>query len=132
MRGEDHIVKALQLLQLRKSERDRRTVMIIPAALLLEHIERVVESGTGEVPSALLDEYGRVQDRFEGLGGYELESNARQMIASAGLTVGTVTYREDSAPAGQVMTSFEGVTTTSAPRPPTGCLASWGTSLSSE
>lgn len=37
------------------------------------------------------------------------ESNARQMIASAGLTVGTVTYREDSAPAGQVISCDPGV-----------------------
>ena len=38
----------------------------------------------GEVPQALLDEYGHVQDRFERLGGYELESNARQILAGLG------------------------------------------------
>lgn len=37
------------------------------------------------------------------------ESSARQLIASAGLTVGTVTYREDSAPAGQVISCDPGV-----------------------
>lgn len=37
------------------------------------------------------------------------ESNARQLIASAGLSVGTVTYREDSAPAGQVISCDPGV-----------------------
>ncbi|WP_273382741.1 ABC-F family ATP-binding cassette domain-containing protein [Enorma phocaeensis] len=49
---------------------------------------KIAEAGeTGEVPSALLDEYGRVQDRFEGLGGYELESNARQILAGLGFPV---------------------------------------------
>ena len=38
----------------------------------------------GEVPQSLLDEYGHVQDRFERLGGYELESNARQILAGLG------------------------------------------------
>lgn len=37
------------------------------------------------------------------------ESNARQLIASAGLSVGSVTYREDSAPAGQVISCDPGV-----------------------
>ncbi len=36
------------------------------------------------VPQAMLDEYGHVQDRFERLGGYELESNARQILAGLG------------------------------------------------
>ena len=36
---------------------------------------------------ALLAEYGQVQDRFEGLGGYELESNARQILAGLGFKV---------------------------------------------
>ena len=49
---------------------------------------KIAEAGeTGEVPQALLDEYGRVQDRFEGLGGYELESNARQILAGLGFPV---------------------------------------------
>ena len=38
----------------------------------------------GDVPKALLDEYGHVQDRFERLGGYELESNARQILSGLG------------------------------------------------
>ncbi|MBM6905901.1 ABC-F family ATP-binding cassette domain-containing protein [Collinsella tanakaei] len=33
---------------------------------------------------AMLAEYGQVQDRFEHLGGYELESNARQILAGLG------------------------------------------------
>ena len=41
----------------------------------------------GGVPEQLLNEYGRVQDRFEGLGGYELESNARQILAGLGFPV---------------------------------------------
>lgn len=46
---------------------------------------KIAESGAaGDVPQALLDEYGHVQDRFERLGGYELESNARQILAGLG------------------------------------------------
>ena len=49
---------------------------------------RIAETGeTGEVPQQLLDEYGHVQDRFERLGGYELESNARQILAGLGFPV---------------------------------------------
>ncbi|MBM6906910.1 MULTISPECIES: ABC-F family ATP-binding cassette domain-containing protein [Collinsella] len=49
---------------------------------------RIAEAGeTGEVPQQLLDEYGHVQDRFERLGGYELESNARQILAGLGFPV---------------------------------------------
>ena len=48
----------------------------------------IAEAGeTGAVPEQLLNEYGRVQDRFEGLGGYELESNARQILAGLGFPV---------------------------------------------
>ncbi len=46
---------------------------------------KIAEAGeSGEVPQSLLDEYGHVQDRFERLGGYELESNARQILAGLG------------------------------------------------
>lgn len=46
---------------------------------------KIAEAGErGEVPRSLLDEYGHVQDRFERLGGYELESNARQILAGLG------------------------------------------------
>lgn len=46
---------------------------------------QIAEAGeSGEVPRELLDEYGHVQDRFERLGGYELESNARQILAGLG------------------------------------------------
>lgn len=46
---------------------------------------KIAEAGeSGDVPRALLDEYGHVQDRFERLGGYELESNARQILAGLG------------------------------------------------
>ncbi len=48
----------------------------------------IAEAGEkGGVPVQLLNEYGRVQDRFEGLGGYELESNARQILAGLGFPV---------------------------------------------
>ena len=36
---------------------------------------------------ALLNEYGQVQDRFEHLGGYELESNARKILSGLGFKV---------------------------------------------
>lgn len=46
---------------------------------------KIAEAGeSGKVPQAMLDEYGHVQDRFERLGGYELESNARQILAGLG------------------------------------------------
>lgn len=49
---------------------------------------QIAEMGeSGEVPQTLLNEYGRVIDRFEGLGGYELESNARQILAGLGFPV---------------------------------------------
>lgn len=48
----------------------------------------IAEAGEkGGLPEQLLNEYGRVQDRFEGLGGYELESNARQILAGLGFPV---------------------------------------------
>lgn len=48
----------------------------------------IAEAGEkGGVPEQLLNEYGRVQDRFEGLCGYELESNARQILAGLGFPV---------------------------------------------
>lgn len=48
----------------------------------------IAEAGEkGGVHEQLLNEYGRVQDRFEGLGGYELESNARQILAGLGFPV---------------------------------------------
>ncbi len=50
-------------------------------------IEIAAAGETGDVPNALLNEYGQVQDRFERLGGYELESNARQILAGLGFAV---------------------------------------------
>lgn len=48
----------------------------------------IAEAGEkGGVPEQLLNEYGRVQDRFESLGGYDLESNARQILAGLGFPV---------------------------------------------
>lgn len=41
-------------------------------------------SEKGEDVSSLLDEYGRVQDRFEHLGGYEIESNAKKILSGLG------------------------------------------------
>ena len=44
-------------------------------------------SEKGEDVTSLLNEYGQVQDRFEHLGGYELESNARKILAGLGFKV---------------------------------------------
>lgn len=49
---------------------------------------QIAEAGErGEVPESLMKEYGHVQDRFERLGGYELDSNARQILAGLGFPV---------------------------------------------
>ena len=49
---------------------------------------QIAEAGErGEDLDRLLAEYGQVQDRFERLGGYELESNARQILAGLGFPV---------------------------------------------
>ena len=42
------------------------------------------KSEAGENVDKLLDEYGHVQDRFEHLGGYVLESNAKKILAGLG------------------------------------------------
>lgn len=47
----------------------------------------IAEAGADDDLDALLAEYGRVQDRFEHLGGYELESHARQILAGLGFRV---------------------------------------------
>ena len=52
------------------------------AAELQEQITELSEAGK-EI-DRLLEEYGRVQDRFEHLGGYELESNAKKILAGLG------------------------------------------------
>ena len=44
-------------------------------------------SEKGKDVNALLNEYGQVQDRFEHLGGYELESNARKILSGLGFKV---------------------------------------------
>ena len=44
-------------------------------------------SEQGKDVESLLNEYGHVQDRFERLGGYELESNARKILSGLGFKV---------------------------------------------
>ena len=51
----------------------------------LEHAISVTE--TGPELDAMLERYGKVQDRFERLGGYELESRARAILAGLGFPV---------------------------------------------
>ncbi len=51
-------------------------------------LERLISSTEpGRELDRLLEEYGHAQDRFERLGGYELESRARQILAGLGFPV---------------------------------------------
>ena len=51
-----------------------------------EELQLKIAEADGTDPGfeAMLTEYGQVQDRFEHLGGYELESNARQILSGLG------------------------------------------------
>ena len=48
---------------------------------------KISETATGEELDRLLERYGAAQDRFERLGGYELEARARQILAGLGFPV---------------------------------------------
>ena len=48
---------------------------------------QIANEGEGEGLESLLDEYGHAQDRFERLGGYELESRARAILCGLGFPV---------------------------------------------
>ena len=51
----------------------------------LRHVESELSEATDEEELAeLMDEYGRLQHRFEALGGYSLESDARRILAGLG------------------------------------------------
>ncbi len=47
----------------------------------------IANAGEGEDLEALLEEYGHAQDRFDRLGGYELESRARAILCGLGFPV---------------------------------------------
>lgn len=49
---------------------------------------QIANAGAGDGLESLLDEYGHAQDRFERLGGYELESRARAILCGLGFPVG--------------------------------------------
>jgi ATP-binding cassette subfamily F protein 3 len=59
-----------------------------PVAALQERMailtEEIAESPPGEEQDTLLGEYGRLQDRFEHLGGYGIESEARRVLGGLG------------------------------------------------
>lgn len=48
---------------------------------------QIANAGPGDGLESLLDEYGHAQDRFERLGGYELESRARAILCGLGFPV---------------------------------------------
>lgn len=51
----------------------------------MRHIEaELTDAGDDEEVAELMDEYGRLQHRFEALGGYGLESEARRILAGLG------------------------------------------------
>ena len=50
-------------------------------------LEGFISTATGPELERLLEEYGHAQDRFERLGGYELEARARQILAGLGFPV---------------------------------------------
>ena len=50
-------------------------------------LEGLISTATGPELERLLEEYGHAQDRFERLGGYELEARARQILAGLGFPV---------------------------------------------
>ena len=52
-----------------------------------EELQLLISTAKDNELSDLLDEYGRVQDRFEHCGGYELESKARQILAGLGFRI---------------------------------------------
>jgi len=55
----------------------------------LGELEHAISDSNGSEDGleALLEEYGRVRDRFENAGGYELESRARQILCGLGFPV---------------------------------------------
>jgi ATP-binding cassette, subfamily F, member 3 len=57
----------------------------------MRHIELELEEATDDAELAeLMEEYGRLQHRFESLGGYSLESEARRILAGLGFADGDV------------------------------------------
>ncbi len=53
----------------------------------VSELEHAISSAEGPELERLLEEYGHAQERFERLGGYELESRARQILAGLGFPV---------------------------------------------
>ena len=68
---------------------------VVDSAHEVKHVERQVaelerkisETAPGPELDALLERYGHAQDRFERLGGYELEARARQILGGLGFPV---------------------------------------------
>jgi ATP-binding cassette, subfamily F, member 3 len=50
----------------------------------LRELEQRIEAATGAEQERLLDDYGRTTDRFETLGGYELEAEAHRVLSGLG------------------------------------------------
>ena len=68
---------------------------VVDSAYEVKHVERQVtelerkisETAPGPELDSLLERYGHAQDRFERLGGYELEARARQILGGLGFPV---------------------------------------------
>ncbi|HJA29090.1 MAG TPA: ATP-binding cassette domain-containing protein, partial [Candidatus Olsenella pullicola] len=68
---------------------------VVDSAHEVKHVERQVaelerkisETAPGPELDSLLERYGHAQDRFERLGGYELEARARQILGGLGFPV---------------------------------------------
>lgn len=52
-----------------------------------EELQNLISTADEDQLTDLLEEYGRVQDRFEHCGGYELESKARQILSGLGFKI---------------------------------------------
>ena len=66
----------------------------------MRHIEPELEDADDDEELAeLMDEYGRLQHRFEALGGYGLESEARRILAGLGFADATWSATSASSPA---------------------------------
>jgi len=80
----DGEVRALDIVMTGREGEDGHAPALERRLRALEH--EVAVSEAGEEQEALLAEYARLHDRFEHLGGYTVESEARQVLAGLGFS----------------------------------------------